>query len=97
MRLTQGTKVTVRTQGVEVYEAYFQQFSQEGVRLDSVATSRPQAIILTTEGRLKAIDLEDLVLAEDNRDNLLREFIGYAAEGKVAPTDLVNETLKVVG
>lgn len=97
MRLTQGTKVTVRSQGNETYEAYFQQFGQEGVRLDSVSTVRPQAIVLTTKGKVKMVDLEDLELAEDNRDNLLREFVGYAAENKVAPTDLVNETLKVVG
>jgi hypothetical protein len=93
MRLTQGTKVTIRDLG----EAYFQQFVTDQLTLDAISKTQLQALVLLPAGTLKAVDFQDIKVAPDNRDNLLREFIEYAAENKVAPTDLVNQALKVVG
>jgi hypothetical protein len=81
MRLTQGTKVTSSRFG----DATFQGFTNG------------RAAIALANGRLELVAVDDLKMNEDSRDNLLREFIEYAAENKVAPTDLVNEALKVVG
>jgi len=96
MRLTQGTKVTIRTGNGEI-SGYFQQFVNDYMSVDGVSKSQLQALVLLPEGNLKAVDFQDIRLEADQRDNLLREFIEYAAEGKVAPTELVNASLKVVG
>jgi len=93
MRLTQGTAVTVR----EVGKAYFQQFVNDFMSIDSLSKAELLALVLLPDGKLKAVHFQDITVAEDPRENIIREFIEHAAENKVAPTELVNEALRVVG
>jgi len=80
MRLTQGTRVTVK--GVS---AYFQ------------LIDRGSLLLCFEDGSLGWYSAHEVKMEADPRENIIREFIEYAAENKVAPTELVNEALKAVG
>jgi hypothetical protein len=81
MILRPGTKIAVDGQ-----LGYFQQF---------IASSNgTMAVILLESGKFDAYTLNSISVETDNADNIIREFVEYAVENKVAPTDLVNLALK---
>jgi len=93
MRLSYGAKVEVSRIGT-LENGYFQGFSIGSTLLDGISITETKAIVLYENGTLNTVPLEFLKVAKDEKDNILREFVAYAAENKVAPTELVNIALK---
>lgn len=65
-------------------EAYFQKWGSDGI------------LISYEDGTLAVINVYDVIVRENPKDNIIREFIEYAVENQVAPTDLVNLALKAI-
>jgi hypothetical protein len=79
MKLKQGDPLVVDN---KMY--YFQTILQDG-----------SVVMLSEDGKLHSANMYTVqVVKRDQKENILREFVGYAAENQVAPTDLVNLALK---
>lgn len=57
---------------------------------------RGTLLISYEDGSMGWYTAHEVLMEEDPKENILREFIGYAAENQVAPTDLVNLALKAL-
>jgi|WetSurMetagenome_2_1015567.scaffolds.fasta_scaffold225618_3 hypothetical protein len=89
MKIKTGDKVTYRNGMGDDFVAYFQQWD--------VSNNHTYAIVLFESGKAESVSLFDLNFnTEDNRNNIIREFIGFAAENIPPTTELINLALREI-